>query len=70
MAPTSYTDASIDLNHLRRGLTYRATTSTGVVLGEYLGIETPHGDWSILLRGRLGVQSIGLDTLTSVQRAA
>lgn len=70
MAPTSYTDTSIDLNHLQRGTTYLATTSTGTIHGEYLGIETPHGDWSILLRGRFGVESISVDTLTSVRIAA
>jgi hypothetical protein len=37
--------------------------------GEYLGMETPHGDRSILLRHRTGTESIALTDITSLQPA-
>jgi hypothetical protein len=44
--------AGTDLNHLRRGHTYRITTTAGVVhAGEYLGIEVVYGDWCLLMKG-------------------
>ncbi len=55
-----------DLIHLTRGAHYTATTAAGSIRGEYLGIETPHGDWSILLRGTAGVESIAIETLTAI----
>jgi hypothetical protein len=68
--PNAPTSAIINLNHLRRGDTYRATTRTGPVTGEYLGIETPHGDRAILLRHPGGTESIALCQVTSIQHAA
>ena len=62
--------AIIDLNHLRRGGTYRTTTRTGPVTGEYLGIEAPYGDRAILLRHPAGTESISLCHVTSIQLAA
>jgi hypothetical protein len=54
------------LIHLTRGAHYTATTPSGSVRGEYLGVETPHGDWSILLRGVTGVESVAIDAITSI----
>jgi hypothetical protein len=56
-----------NLNHLRRGLVYRATTPNGTTVGEYLGMETPHGDQAILLRHRAGTESIALGNVTSIR---
>ena len=35
---------ALDFNHLRRGVTYRATTQAGTAVGEYLGMEALYGD--------------------------
>jgi hypothetical protein len=67
MAHTSYRTAPADLNQLKRGASYLATTPIGAISGEYLGIEAPHGDWSILLRHTGGTHSIGLDALTAIE---
>ena len=70
-APSSApTGAIINLNHLRRGDTYSATTRAGSVTGEYLGIEAPHGDRAILIRHPGGTESIALCHVTSIQQAA
>ena len=61
---------TIDLNHLRLGTTYDAVTSRGLARGEYLGIETGHGEWSILLRHAGGTTSIAVDDLSAVIAAA
>lgn len=63
-------DALHDLNHLRRGATYRATTRARSTAGEYLGMETPYGDRSILLRHRTGTESIALSDITSLHPTA
>ena len=67
---TSPEDARGRINHLRRGAIYRATTSRGISTGEYLGMETPHGDWAILLRSGTATESIPLHLITSVELAA
>jgi hypothetical protein len=54
------------LNHLRLGATYRVTTTAGSTAGEYLGMETPYGDRSILLRNGAGTASIALCDLTGL----
>ena len=59
-----------NLNHLQRGQTYRASTTHGITVGEYLGIEAPHGDWAILLRHGGGARSIKVTELTDISRAA
>lgn len=59
-----------NLNHLRRGATYRATTLLGDVTGEYLGIETPHGERAILLRHRHGTASVALVRIESIEPLA
>jgi hypothetical protein len=58
--------STIDLNHLRRGARYDAITAGGSARGEYLGIETAFGDWSILLRHSRGTTSIAVDDLSSI----
>ena len=64
---TSRASAPWNLNNLRLGSTYRATTRHHTTAGEYLGMETPHGDRSILLRHRTGTDSIALSDITSLQ---
>jgi hypothetical protein len=56
-----------DLNLLHRGVTYRIATRHGVTTGEYLGIETPHGQRAILLRNTCGTASIPLDDVQSLR---
>ncbi len=58
--------APMTINQMRRGGTYRATTRIGSAAGQFLGLETPHGDRSILLRGRTGTASISLSDITSI----
>lgn len=56
-----------DLNGLRDGGVYRATTRDGfVAVGEYLGIEVTHGEWAIMLRSASETVSIPLQGLASV----
>jgi len=63
--------ATIDINHLRIGDFYQATTQAGEIsVGEYLGIEVTYGDWRIILRGRSCTGSIAVDALASVYGAA
>jgi hypothetical protein len=38
-------------------------------VGEYLGLEAPHGDRAILLRHRFGTDSIPIRHLISIQAA-
>lgn len=61
--------APTDLNHLRRGVTYRAVTATISSTGEYLGVETTHGVWSILLRHERGTESIPVGQIESIAAA-
>jgi hypothetical protein len=58
-----------DLNRLRWGVTYRAVTATGHATGEYLGVETTHGVWSILLRHDRGTESIPLSRIEAIAAA-
>ena len=68
---TNTTDTTlVDLNELRRGTTYRATTHGGSTVGEYLGLETPHGVRALLLRHDRGTASIPLRNVTALDRAA
>ncbi len=67
---TSRCNAPYSLNSLRRGMSYRATTRIGSTVGQYLGMETPHGDRSILLHGTAGTASISLSDITSICPAA
>lgn len=63
---TSRNCAPWNINQLQRGATYRATTRIGSSAGQFLGLETPHGDRSILLRSRTGTASISLSDITSI----
>ena len=63
---TSRKRAPWNLNTLRLGATYRASTGDITASGEYLGMETPHGDRSILLRRRTRTVSISLSEITSI----
>ena len=56
--------------HLQRGYTYQATTRGGVAVGEYLGMEAPHGDLAILLRHAAGTYSIELTDVTAIEPLA
>lgn len=62
--------AVIDINQLRTGSVYRATTSAGASVGEYLGMEAPHGDRSILLRHAAGTASIAIADVTAIHPEA
>ena len=64
---TSRDCAPMTINQMRRGATYRATTRIGSAAGQFLGLETPHGDRSILLRSRMGTASISLTDITSIR---
>lgn len=57
-------------NQLRRGHAYRATTRRGITVGEYLGMESPHGERALLLRTYCGTASIPLRVITAIQPAA
>lgn len=71
MAPLrSRNRASHNLNLLRRGTSYRATTSSGDVVGEYLGMEIPYGDPAILLRNGVATASIAIRHLTAIKPIA
>ena len=63
-------DTDHQLNQLRRGETYHATTGHDDFVGEYLGVEVAHGDWAILIRLPSGTEAISLDSLTSIREAA
>lgn len=58
------------LNQLLQGVTYLATTRHRMVVGEYLGMESPYGDRAILLRHTTGTTSISLAQVTSIQAVA
>lgn len=71
MAPkTSRPLGANNLNNLRLGDVYRATTRSGSSVGEYLGMETPYGDWAILLRHPTGTDSIALDEVLTIELQA
>ncbi|MGA9596575.1 MAG: hypothetical protein WBV06_10480 [Acidimicrobiia bacterium] len=59
-----------DLNNLRRGTTYIATTATGTTVGEYLGMEAPYGARAVLLRDPAGTESINQNEIVSIEPAA
>ena len=57
-----------DFNILRIGAHYSAETRSTIVEGEYLGVETPYGDRSILLRDADGATStIPLRTVVALR---
>ena len=67
---TTRPNVTWDINHLKRGTTYLAATRTGFAVGEYVGIEAPHGDRAILLRHDDGTESIAFSDITVLLTAA
>ena len=63
---TLRTHATWNSNHLRRGATYSVTTRKGIVVGEYLGRETPYGDPAMLVRHEAGTESIEFCDVISI----
>lgn len=63
---TSGAIAPQNMNHLRRGVHYHATTAHGCTSGEYLGMESLFGDRAILLRHRTGTASITVGDVESI----
>ena len=55
-----------NLNQLQRGALYCATTPHGTSTGVYLGIETPHGEWAILLQSDDETASIPVSHIMEV----
>lgn len=67
-APTTTPVPASHINQLQTGSTYRVTTARGrAVVGEYLGVEAPYGDWSILIRHQGGTESIAFVALDSIE---
>ena len=67
---TPRSSATINLNHLRRGASYLATTRHGTAVGEYLGMERLFGDRALLLRNSTGTASIYRDEIISIELLA
>ena len=67
---TSRPGASPNLNHLKRGAVYRARTSFGTSVGEYLGMERDYGARAVLLRHATGTESIDRRHITSIELIA
>ena len=63
-------NTTTNLNHLRRGGTYRATTASGITFGEFLGMEALYGERSVMLRNELGTTSISRHDILSIELAA
>jgi hypothetical protein len=61
--------AQTDLNHLRFGATYEVVTSAGRTIGQFLGVETTHDVWSVLLRRATGIDSIRFSLIESMTLA-
>ena len=59
-----------NLNHLRRGGKYLATTTAGTTLGEYLGMEALYGERAVMLRNEQGTTSISRRDILSIELAA
>lgn len=59
-----------NLNHLRRGNTYLATTNDGDTIGEYLGMEALYGERSVMLRHDGETTSITRTRILSIELAA
>jgi hypothetical protein len=70
MTATQTSRSRANLNHLRRGTIYIATTATGSVVGEYLGMEAPYGVRAVLLRDVAGTVSIDHGDIISIEPAA
>ena len=62
--------ASVNFNHLRRGVTYRAVTTSGTHHGRYLGMEAMYGDRAVLLRNADGYESIYQHDIVTIRAVA
>ena len=62
--------ANVNFNHLRRGFTYRAITTSGAATGEYLGMEALYGDRAVLLRNADGFESIYQRDILAIESVA
>ena len=67
---TSRASATLNFNHLRRGVTYRATTPVGTAVGEYLGMEALYGARAVLLRNATGTESIYRHDIVTIESVA
>ncbi len=61
---------SANLNHLRRGVTYRATTRSGIAEGEFLGMEAVYGERAVMLRHTAGTESISRYDIVTIESVA
>jgi len=59
-----------NLNHLRRGDTYLATTAAGTTHGEFLGMEALYGERAVMLRNDQGTTSLYKGEILSIEAAA
>jgi hypothetical protein len=62
--------ARVNFNHLRRGVTYRAVTTSGTATGEYVGMEAVYGDRAVLLRNAAGYESIYQHDIVAIEPVA
>ncbi len=69
-AQTNMRVSAPNLNHLRKGDIYLATTHSGATYGKYLGMEALYGERRLMLRGEDGVQSINRHDPVSIELAA
>ena len=67
---TLRTGAKVNFNHLRRGLTYRAVTTSGTASGRYIGMEAMYGDRAVLLRNADGYESIYQHDIVAIDAVA
>lgn len=58
--------APTELNYLRVGTSYEVVTPRGTATGEYLGVETTHDVWSVLIRHPHGIDSIRFSQIKSM----
>ena len=63
-------NTNLNFNHLRRGVTYRATTPVGTAVGEYLGMEALYGARAILLRNATGTESSFRHDVVAIESVA
>ena len=66
----AHNNTQTNLNHLRRGGTYLATTASGITVGEFLGMEAMYGERSVMLRNDRGTASISRRAILSIELAA
>lgn len=67
---SAHNNTQTNLNHLRRGGTYLATTASGTTVGEFLGMEAMYGERSVMLRNDRGTASISRRAILSIELAA